>query len=180
MTNGLRIWIVAAVLPFGVLISASSAAAAEVKAAMYLSTPTGPGAPVGFVTARDTEKGLELMPNLSGLPEGAHGFHVHQKADCGPGVKDGKAAAGLAAGGHFDPANTGRHEGPTGSGHLGDLPVLLVNKMGEAKSPIYAPRLKTSDIRGLALMIHSGGDNYSDTPRSLGGGGARIACGIIY
>jgi superoxide dismutase, Cu-Zn family len=28
-------------------------------------------------------------------------------------------------------------------------------------------------------MIHSGGDNYSDAPAPLGGGGARIACGVI-
>ena len=27
-------------------------------------------------------------------------------------------------------------------------------------------------------MIHSGGDNYSDEPK-LGGGGARVACGVI-
>jgi Cu-Zn family superoxide dismutase len=28
-------------------------------------------------------------------------------------------------------------------------------------------------------MIHEGGDNYSDEPAPLGGGGARIACGVI-
>ncbi|SSP59941.1 Cu/Zn superoxide dismutase [Acinetobacter baumannii] len=28
-------------------------------------------------------------------------------------------------------------------------------------------------------MIHAGGDNYSDSPLPLGGGGARIACGVI-
>jgi superoxide dismutase, Cu-Zn family len=27
-------------------------------------------------------------------------------------------------------------------------------------------------------MIHAGGDNYADTPKALGGGGARIACGV--
>jgi hypothetical protein len=34
--------------------------------------------------------------------------------------------------------------------------------------------LKLSDIEGRALMIHAGGDNYSDTPKPLGGGGDRI------
>jgi Cu-Zn family superoxide dismutase len=28
-------------------------------------------------------------------------------------------------------------------------------------------------------MIHAGGDNYSDQPVPLGGGGARIACGVV-
>jgi len=27
-------------------------------------------------------------------------------------------------------------------------------------------------------MIHAGGDNYSDQPEPLGGGGGRIACGV--
>jgi Cu-Zn family superoxide dismutase len=28
-------------------------------------------------------------------------------------------------------------------------------------------------------MIHAGGDTYSDMPAPLGGGGARLACGVI-
>ena len=34
--------------------------------------------------------------------------------------------------------------------------------------------LKLADVQGHALMIHAGGDNYSDTPKPLGGGGDRI------
>jgi Cu/Zn superoxide dismutase len=32
---------------------------------------------------------------------------------------------------------------------------------------------------GRAIVIHSGGDNYSDNPEKLGGGKNRIACGVI-
>lgn len=28
-------------------------------------------------------------------------------------------------------------------------------------------------------MIHAGGDNHSDHPLPLGGGGGRIVCGIV-
>ncbi|HAQ86214.1 MAG TPA: superoxide dismutase [Cu-Zn] SodC1, partial [Pseudomonas sp.] len=43
-----------------------------------------------------------------------------------------------------------------------------------------APRLKSlGDLKGHALMVHEGGDNYSDEPKPLGGGGARVACGVI-
>ena len=28
-------------------------------------------------------------------------------------------------------------------------------------------------------MVHAGGDNNSDQPEKLGGGGARVACGLI-
>ena len=37
--------------------------------------------------------------------------------------RNGQPAAGIAAGGHYDPANTGKHLGPLGSGHKGDLPA---------------------------------------------------------
>jgi len=34
-------------------------------------------------------------------------------------------------------------------------------------------------LHGHALMVHAGGDNHDDHPAPLGGGGARIACGVI-
>ncbi len=78
-----------------------------------------------------------------------------------------------------DPQNTGHHDGPIGTGHLGDLPALSVNIEGKAEIPVVARRLEMSDLRGHSLIIHAGGDNYSDVPQKLGGGGPRIACGII-
>jgi Cu/Zn superoxide dismutase len=54
-----------------------------------------------------------------------------------------------------------------------------VDSNGNAKTTLIAPRLKLADIQGLAVMIHAGGDNYSDLPKPLGGGGERIACGVI-
>jgi Cu-Zn family superoxide dismutase len=50
---------------------------------------------------------------------------------------------------------------------------------GKADYAVLAPRLKMEDIQSRAIIIHAGGDNYSDQPAALGGGGARIACGII-
>ena len=45
---------------------------------------------------------------------------------------------------------------------------------------VLAPRIKhISEITGHALMIHAGGDNYADLPEKLGGGGARMVCGVI-
>jgi Cu-Zn family superoxide dismutase len=44
---------------------------------------------------------------------------------------------------------------------------------------VIARRLKLADVKGRAIMIHAGGDNYSDQPAPLGGGGARIACGVV-
>lgn len=157
---------------------ASTALADRMTVKMSLIDEKGEGRSIGSVQLEDGKDGLILRPNLTGLPPGEHGFHVHEKPDCGPGEKDGKRQAGLAAGGHYDPEKTGKHEGPKGKGHLGDLPVLKVNDKGEAKDPLTAPRLKVADVKGRALMIHEGGDNYADDPKPLGGGGGRIACGV--
>jgi Cu-Zn family superoxide dismutase len=55
----------------------------------------------------------------------------------------------------------------------------VVDANGRATQAVLAPRLKLAFIMGKAVMIHAGGDNYADKPEKLGGGGARIACGII-
>lgn len=139
----------------------------------------GVGDNIGTVNASNTQHGVLFTPNLRGLTSGLHGFHVHEIPNCGAGEKDGQKVAGLAAGGHFDPKNTGHHAGPYGDGHLGDLPALIVSPEGTATHPLLAPRLKLHDLEGRSLVIHAGGDNYSDQPKALGGGGARMACGVV-
>ena len=104
---------------------------------------------------------------------------MHVNPSCDAGEKDGKMVAGLAAGGHFDPAKTEKHGLPWGDGHLGDLPALYVDMDGNATQPVLAPRLKMGDLKGHSLMIHAGGDNHADHPAPLGGGGMRMACGVI-
>jgi Cu-Zn family superoxide dismutase len=158
----------------------SVARAADPEATMNLVTTQGIGEAIGTVRVSKTADGAAFLVNLKGLPPGSHGMHVHQNGDCSPApVYDIVVAAG-AAGGHFDPDHTGKHEGPTGQGHLGDLPALEILDDGTATKTLLAPRFKDIDaVRGHALIIHAGGDNYSDTPAPLGGGGARIACGVF-
>ena len=134
-------------------------------------TEIASGASIGYIRVEQTADGTRFTPNLTGLTPGEHGFHVHVNPSCG--------MAGQGAGGHYDPQNTGRHEGPDGNGHLGDLPTLSVSSSGAATTPIVAPRMRIGDLDGRSLMIHAGGDNYSDTPAPLGGGGARVACGVV-
>lgn len=125
-----------------------------------------------------TPYGTLLKPDLVNLPPGQRGFHVHQNPDCGPGQENGEMKAALAAGGHLDPHNSNKHGGPADEkGHLGDLPLLTVDVQGKATEPVLAPIITVDEIKGHALVIHAGGDTYSDQPES-GGGGARIACGI--
>lgn len=159
--------------------SGARLASGGVQVQMTKVSETGIGASIGVLVLADTPGGLAIEASLAGLPPGPRGFHVHEKGDCGPALKDGKPVAALAAGAHYDVGATGRHEGPHGQGHAGDLPVLVVDAAGNAASVVVAPRLKLDDVRGRAIMIHEGGDNFSDQPKPLGGGGARIACGVV-
>jgi len=161
------------------LISANFAMAEELVIPMNMVDSSGIGKSVGSVTASESPYGIIFTPNFSDLAAGIHGFHVHENPDCTAKEKDGKMVAGLGAGGHFDPAKTGKHEGPYGNGHLGDLPALYVTDNGKANYPVLAPRLKMSDLKGRSLMIHAGGDTHSDHPEKLGGGGARMVCGVV-
>ncbi|MCI1899415.1 MAG: superoxide dismutase [Cu-Zn] SodC [Enterobacter sp.] len=162
------------------LVVCAGAQAASDEVEMNLVTSQGIGQSIGTVSITETDKGLEFIPHLKALPPGEHGFHVHAKGSCQPALKEGKASAAEAAGGHLDPHKTGKHEGPEGMGHTGDLPVLVVNNDGKATEPVVAPRLKKlAEVKGKALMVHVGGDNLSDQPKPLGGGGARYACGVI-
>lgn len=150
----------------------SSVYAATTVVKMYLLTPEGIGKFIGNVTFTDTQYGLLIAPQLTGLPAGLHGFHMHENPNC--------ADNGMAAGGHYDPQKTGKHMGPYSSyGHAGDLPVLYVDAGGSATVQTMAPRLMVKDLFGHAFIIHANGDNYSDVPEKMGGGGGRIACGVL-
>ncbi|MFJ5334853.1 superoxide dismutase [Cu-Zn] SodC [Pectobacterium sp. CHL-2024] len=155
--------------------------AASTTVTLNEALPTGTGGSIGEVSIAETPYGLLFTPNLKGLEAGIHGFHVHENASCEPAEQDGKPVPALAAGGHLDPEKTGKHLGPyNDQGHLGDLPGLVVNADGTSTYPILAPRIKSlSEVKNHALMVHVGGDNYADTPAKLGGGGARMACGVI-
>ncbi len=164
----------------GLVLAAGPTLAADLKAAVERTTPTGPGESVGTIVVTAGPAGGLLTVDLHGLPPGPHGFHVHENGSCAPGTTNGAVVPAGGAGGHFDPAHSGHHEGPMKEGHLGDLPLLTIAADGALKTEVTAPRLKdVAALKGHAVIIHAGGDNYSDEPAPLGGGGARIACGVL-
>jgi len=165
-------------LPVVLMLGAQLAHAQTVE--LNFVGPNGVEKPAGTVTISETRYGAVLTPDLQGLPPGVHGFHLHEKPSCEASVTDGKPTPAGAAGGHWDPAKTGAHKGPyDDSGHQGDLPALYVGADGRATYPVLAPRLKADQLKGHALMVHVGADNHSDHPEKLGGGGARMACGVV-
>ena len=70
----------------------------------------------GTVQFAQTGDVVKVSGTISGLKPGAeHGFHIHEKGDCGSGD-------GMSVGGHFNPG--GKPHGHHGKGehHTGDLP----------------------------------------------------------
>ncbi len=168
-------------LPLLVLVGLTGTAFAQkpVKVTINHIGENGVGKPAGSITIKQTKAGLELQASLKGLPAGEHGFHLHENGSCEAGDKDGVKTAGHAAGAHYDPEGTKAHKGPGGGGHKGDLPLLKVSAKGTLNTKIKVEGVTMEDVAGRALMIHDGGDNYADAPKPLGGGGGRIACGVI-
>ena len=161
------------------LLASTLAISAEITVHLNIAEAQGTGADVGTVRITETPYGLAFYPTLKGLAPGLHGFHIHEKPSCAAAEKDGALVPAQGAGAHLDPQATKRHGEPWGDGHLGDLPPLYVAADGSASSAVLSPKLKLADIKNRSLMIHAGGDNHSDHPAPLGGGGARVACGVI-
>jgi Cu-Zn family superoxide dismutase len=177
MKHSVRLAVLSSIL---LAASAPAALAATVHARMALATPTGPGIGIGTITLSDAPGGARISVHVDSLPSGEHGFHIHQNPSCAPGPINGVVAPAGGAGGHLDPDHTGMHMGPMGKGHLGDLPFLTVDGAGADDEQLVAPRLTdVSILKGRSLVIHAGGDNYADQPAPLGGGGPRIACGVV-
>lgn len=113
--------------------------------------------------------GLLMQIEVFGLPDSAlflesgfFGLHIHEKGDCTPDFE--------FTGGHYNPSNQ-MHPF-----HIGDLPPLLSDH-GYAWMVVYDGRIRTPDIIGKSLIIHSQRDDFSSQPS--GDSGEKIGCGVI-
>ncbi len=179
-----HLWELIAPLTASALLCAASTAVADdhqskLNVPVHAVNEMGPQEAIGHIEITPVEGGgLELRPRLEGLSSGIHGFHIHQNPDCSTAIIDGESTPAGAAGGHLAPHGNS-HKAPWEDGHVGDLPALYVTAEGVAKHPVFKPELDLDDIRGHALVIHEGGDTYTDEPTATGGGGARVACGVV-
>jgi superoxide dismutase, Cu-Zn family len=149
------------------------ATAAPVTRAIAVMHATEGNDVSGTVTFEQTDGGVRVQANLSGLSPGAHGFHVHQWGDC-------SASDGESAGGHFNPTGA-PHAGPEGHPrHVGDLGNIEAGDDGNASYDRVDEHLRfegAHSVLGRALIVHADPDDLTSQP--TGGAGARLACGVI-
>ena len=151
-----------------------------IKVAMHNLYEDGVGEKIGYIHMYDTGQGLAIESHGLAIPrDGYHGMHIHEFGDLTPSQKsDGEMVRGGNAGTHYDPESTNAHRGPNSDGHRGDLPRVKVSG-GSWLGVVVAPRLTLAEVKNRAIIIHSGGDNYSDNPKPNGGGMSRIIGGVI-
>lgn len=123
-------------------------------------------------------QGVLIRLEVEDLGPGIHGFHIHETGRC-----DGPDFG--SAGGHFAPRGHAHGILHENGSHAGDLLNLVVPESGRleverlATGVALQPGAQASlmDEDGSALVIHAGADDYASQPS--GGGGPRVACGVI-
>lgn len=169
------------------LISARAALAAAAFATTMLAASAalaataamkGPdGADLGTLELTETPNGVILKGELHDLPEGAHGFHIHETGACAP---DFSAAGGHFQGGgdtHGVLVDAGPHAGDMANIHVPSTGRLMIEAINPYVSLEVSDEGLLLDDDGAALIIHSGADDYESQPS--GDAGERIACGVI-
>jgi Cu-Zn family superoxide dismutase len=146
---------------------------APLKAVAVLH-PTAGNKVSGIVTFTEEADGVRVQADITGLPLGKHGFHVHEFGDC-------SAPDLVSAGAHFNPTNK-PHAGPDSAArHVGDMGNVEADASGAAKLNYVDHEISlTNDQRsvlGRSVVVHAKADDLKSQP--AGDSGARVACGVI-
>lgn len=120
--------------------------------------------------------GVLIRIEVSDLPEDSWvAFHVHETGDCDA------ATSHESAGGHFNPDAKEHGYDAANGPHAGDMPNQYVPADGTLRVEVLNPAVTLAEgetgIRGRALMIHAGTDDYRSQPS--GDAGDRLACAVI-
>ena len=147
-------------------------------------TPKGPAASAtlapttgqtakGTVTFTDLPDGTQVVVDLTNVPPGVHGFHIHEGSSCADDAK--------AAGGHFNPDNMPHAAPEATSHHAGDFGNVTADDKGEVHATFVTHSATvatgTHSAVGHAVVLHANPDDLTTQP--TGNAGGRIACGVV-
>jgi len=167
------------VLPTLLCVSATLAWSDAAPKSAHADILNVAGMKIGTAKITSAKDGVKIAVNVNQLPAGEHGIHIHNVGKC-------EGPAFTSAGGHFNPTSAHHGMGNTQvpHPHLGDLPNLVVDKDGKAKTTFIAKGVTLGDGAnslfhdgGTALVIHAKADDLMSDPS--GNSGDRIACGVI-
>ena len=151
---------------------AVDASAVGLTATATLSSPDG--AEMGHVTLIQGPRGILIQARLTNVPEGWHGFHIHETGSCEPDFS--------TASGHYNPTEVGHGPLHEAGHHAGDTVNVYAHSDGLVNADQYtvdvtlgAGANSVFDTDGSAFILHESPDTYGEAA----GAGARIACGVI-
>ena len=130
-------------------------------------------------TVHFTQEGniVTMVATISGLSEGTHAIHLHEKADC-------SSDDGTSSGGHWNP--TAQPHGKWGAAegfHKGDIGNFEADADGNGSITFTSDQWcigcgdDTKDILGKAIIVHEGTDDFTSQPS--GAAGTRVSCGGV-
>ncbi len=134
------------------------------------------GAENGTATLTGSPDGVLIRIEVEGLPADSWvAFHVHENGTCDHETDHD------SAGGHFNPDGSDHGYLVEGGPHAGDMPNQYVPADGTLRAEVFNSFVTLDEgdnaIRGRALMVHAGTDDYQSQPS--GDAGARVACAVI-
>jgi|TARA_R100000501_G_scaffold1851_1_gene4903 Cu-Zn family superoxide dismutase len=137
----------------------------------YANLTTAEGSAVGRAVFTETDAGVDVDAQLTGMAPGVHAVHVHQTGTCTP-------PDFTSAGGHWNPTNQPHPQ------HKGDLGNVTVDASGGAQLTATIDDVSLNggtvpmlDSDGAALIVHMNADDMVSQPS--GDAGARMACSPI-
>lgn len=135
------------------------------------------GQNIGTATIQRADGGIRIEVQMSQLPPGTHGIHIHTVGKC-------EGPAFTSAGSHLNPTSKKHGKDNPEGPHAGDLLNIQVEASGNGKASLLAPDVTLGDgpnslfhEGGTAIVIHEKADDYKTDP--TGNSGARIACGVV-
>ena len=153
----------------GLSVAKAEMGVAAIKGTAPDSTISGTAALV------DTPEGLKVSVNVSNVPPGTHGFHIHEFGSC--------EDTGKAAGGHYNPMNSPHGmimKDGSKKAHAGDLGNIEIGADGTGKLEAVIKGVTLSNgketVGGRAIILHEKADDFG---QPVGNAGGRIACGPI-
>ena len=164
-----------AALALAALAGCASMGSPGAVAELAPTAAISPNPTIGKVTFTPLDHGVRVAGEVRGLaPNSEHGFHIHEKGDCGDN--------GNASGGHFNPAGGIHGKFAAPGSHAGELPSLMADASGVARVRVDDHSISLTDgaannVLGRALVVHRDRDDYTTQP--AGNSGPRIACAVI-
>ena len=164
-----------AALALAALAGCASMGSPGAVAELAPTAAISPNPTIGKVTFTPLDHGVRVAGEVRGLaPNSEHGFHIHEKGDCGDN--------GNASGGHFNPAGGIHGKFAAPGSHAGELPSLMADASGVARFRVDDHSISLTDgaannVLGRALVVHRDRDDYTTQP--AGNSGPRIACAVI-